>query len=100
MDMKREIEQVDLPKLSDLLTLVFGNAEYTDIQRLGGMTNHSYKITRHDGQEYLVRIPGDGTEEMINRLDERKSTELGCKLGIDSELLYFGDNGRKVMRFM
>jgi len=100
MDLKREIEQADLPKLSDLLTLVFGNSEYVDIRRLGGMTNHSYKITRKDGQEYLVRIPGDGTEEMINRVDERKSTELACKLQIDSELLYFGDDGRKVMRFI
>ena len=99
-DLVREIEAVDLPKLKDLLTLVFGDGAWKDIQRLGGMTNHSYKITRNDGQEYLVRIPGDGTEEMINRLDERKSTELACNLGIDSALLYFGDDGRKVMRFI
>ena len=99
-DLVREIEAVDLPKLKDLLALVFGDGTWKDIQRLGGMTNHSYKITRNDGQEYLVRIPGDGTEEMINRLDERKSTELACNLGIDSPLLYFGDDGRKVMRFI
>ena len=96
----REIEASDLPKLRELLTQVFGSGEWRDIQRLGGMTNHSYRITREDGQEYLVRIPGDGTEEMINRLDERKSTELACQLDIDAELLYFGDDGRKVMRFI
>lgn len=99
-ELVREIEAVDIPKLKDLMTLVFGDGEWKSIARLGGMTNHSYKITRMDDQEYLVRIPGDGTEEMINRLDERKSTELGCKLGIDSPLLYFGDDGRKVMRFI
>ena len=99
-ELVRKIEEADLPKLKDLMTLVFGNGDWTDIERLGGMTNHSYKITRADGQEYLVRIPGDGTEEMINRLDERKSTELACKLQIDSPLLYFGDDGRKVMRFI
>ena len=96
----REIEAADIPQLHDLMKLVFGDGEWKDIARLGGMTNHSYKITRADGREYLVRIPGEGTEEMINRLDERKSTELGCKLGIDSPLLYFGDDGRKVMRFI
>ncbi len=96
----REIEAADLPKLEELLTIVFGDGEYKDIERLGGMTNHSYRITRNDGQEYLVRIPGEGTEEMIDRSDERKSTELACSLGIDSELLYFGDDGRKVMRFI
>lgn len=99
-DLVREIEMVDIPKLHELMKLVFGDSEWKDIKRLGGMTNHSYKITREDSQEYLVRIPGDGTEEMINRLDERKSTELGCRLGIDSPLLYFGDDGRKVMKFI
>lgn len=96
----REIEEVDIPKLKELMQMVFGEGEWNAIERLGGMTNHSYKITRNDGQEYLVRIPGEGTEEMINRIDERKSTELACKLGIDSPLLYFGDDGRKVMKFI
>lgn len=99
-ELVREIEQADIPQLHDLLELVFNDSEWKEIKRLGGMTNHSYKITREDGEEYLVRIPGDGTEEMINRLDEKKSTELGCNLGIDSPLLYFGDDGRKVMKFI
>ncbi len=96
----REIEEADIPQIRDLLKMVFGDAEWKEIQRLGGMTNHSYKVTRNDDQEYLARIPGEGTEKMINRLDERKSTELACKLNIDSELLYFGDDGRKVMKFI
>ncbi len=99
-DLVRKIETIDLPKLKELLTIVFGDGEWLEIERLGGMTNHSYKITRKDGKEYLARIPGDGTEEMINRLDEKKSTELACRLGIDSQLLYFGNDGRKVMRFI
>lgn len=53
-----------------------------------------------DHKEYLVRIPGIGTEKLINRLDERKSTELACKLGLDSALLYFSDEGKKVMTFI
>ena len=96
----RTIEETDIPKLRELLEEVFKDAEWKSIERLGGMTNHSYKITRNDGEEYLVRIPGDGTEEMINREDERKSTELGCRLGIDSPLIYFNDDGRKIMKFI
>lgn len=99
-ELVREIEDTDIPQLRDLMQLVFGDSEWASIERLGGMTNHSYRVTRADGQEFLARIPGDGTEEMINRLDERKSTELACELDIDSELLYFGDDGRKVMRFI
>ena len=99
-ELVRKIEEADIPKLKDLMALVFQDSEWKDMERLGGMTNHSYKITRMDGQEYLVRIPGEGTEEMINRRDERRSTELACRLDIDSPLLYFGDDGRKVMRFI
>ncbi|MBQ4424115.1 MAG: phosphotransferase [Lachnospiraceae bacterium] len=96
----RTILPEDLPLVKELLCRVFPDGEYRNIERLGGMTNHSYKVTRHDGQEYLVRIPGEGTEEMIVRTDEKKSTELACRLGIDSELLYFGDDGTKIMRFI
>ena len=96
----RKIEAEDIPKVKTILSKIFADETYTDIMRLGGMTNHSYKVTRKNSQEYVVRIPGEGTEELINRLDERKSTELACKLGIDSELLYFGDDGTKVMRFI
>lgn len=100
----RNIEHKDLPIIKTLLKKVFNDESYSDIQRLNGMTNRSYKITRLDKDknktEYLVRIPGEGTETLINRFDERKSTELACKLGIDSELLYFGDDGAKVMKFI
>jgi len=96
----REIEMEDIPKLKDLMALVFNDGNWKQIERLGGMTNHSYKITREDDKEYLVRIPGEGTEEMINRSDEKKSTELACNLDIDSSLIYFGEDGRKVMRFI
>ena len=96
----RNIEEEDIPKLKDLMTLVFHDPSWSGLKRLGGMTNHSYKVTRPDGREYLLRIPGEGTEEMINRGDERKSTELACRLGIDAPLLYFGDDGRKVMEFI
>ena len=99
-ELVREIVQEDLPMVKDLLAKAGKESDYEKITRLGGMTNHSYKVTLKNGEELLVRIPGEGTEQMINRLDERKSTELACKLGIDSELLYFGDNGTKVMKFI
>ena len=100
-ELKREIEEKDIVEIKKLIKEVFNtDGEYKEIQRLGGMTNHSYKVTLNDDQEYLIRLPGEGTEEMINRSDERKSTELACSLDIDAELIYFNDDGRKVMRFI
>lgn len=96
----RKIDPADIPQIRALLTTVFCDAEYRQLQRLGGMTNHTYRIIRNDGQEYAVRLPGEGTEEMICRADERRSTQLACELGIDAELLYFDDAGRKVSRFI
>ena len=98
-ELVREIEEADLPQVNQLVDQHIGKP-IVHIDRLGGMTNHSYKVTVEGGEEYLVRIPGEGTEELIVRSDERKSTELACKLGIDSELLHFGDDGTKVMRFI
>jgi len=99
-ELVREIVEEDIHTIKELLCIVFGNGAFMRIKRLGGLTNRSYKVTRNDFLEYLVRIPGEGTEHMINRLDEKKSTELACDLCIDSELLYFDEDGKKVMRFI
>lgn len=96
----RQIEQEDIPRLHKLMEIVFQNGGWKEITRLGGMTNRSYRIRRDDGAEYLVRIPGEGTSELINRSDEKRSLELACRLGIDSKLLYFDEEGCKVMEFI
>ena len=98
--MAREIITADIGPVKALLLKVLGIEEYTDIARMGGLTNHTYKVTMADGGEYVVRIPGEGTEEMIVRSDEMVSTKLACDLGVDAELLYFGENGAKVTRFI
>ena len=54
----------------------------------------------NDGAEYVVRIPGEGTEEMIVRKDEMVSTKLACDLGVDAEVLYFGEDGSKVTKYI
>lgn len=69
------------------------------IERMGGMTNHTYKVSTLEA-EYIIRIPGEGTEDIINRKDEKISTELACNLGIDSKLIYFDDNGMKVCEYI
>ena len=98
--MAREVIAADIAPVKALLLKVLGSQEYTDISRMGGLTNHTYKVTMADGAEYVVRIPGEGTEEMIVRSDEMISTKLACDLGVDAELLYFGENGAKVTRFI
>lgn len=97
--MAREIIKEDIAKVKQLLNLVLSTDEYDDLSRMGGLTNHTYKVVLGDKQ-YVVRIPGEGTEEMIDRSDEKVSTTLACKLGVDANMLYFGDDGSKVTEYI
>ena len=83
-----------------LLQKVLGRTDAAEFTRMGGLTNRTYHAVFRDGAEYVVRIPGEGTEEMISRRDEEVSTRLACRLGIDAELLYFGENGAKVTAYI
>ena len=98
--MAREVIREDIATVKQLLLQVLGDENYTDIARMGGLTNHTYKVTMGDGGEYVVRIPGPGTEEMIDRSDEMASTKLACELGVDAPMLYFGKDGSKVTRYI
>lgn len=97
--MGRIIES-DIPRILELLKNTVGSSACRSIARMGGLTNHTYHTVLEDGREYVVRIPGDGTEEMINRGDEKVSTALACRLGIDAQMLYFGDDGSKVTEYI
>lgn len=98
--MAKEIIREDIPEIKALMRKVLGTEEYSELSRMGGLTNHTYKVTLADGAEYVIRIPGEGTEEMIVRSDEMVSTKLACELGIDAKLLYFDRSGAKVTRYI
>ena len=95
-----EIKESDKVRIDETVKKLFGNVGYIIVSRLSGMTNRSYRVDCDDGLEYVVRLPGEGTEELIDRRDEKKSTMLACKLGIDADLISFDDDGVKVMRFI
>ena len=98
--MSENVLHEDLEKIGGLLRSQLGLDAIRDAQRLGGLTNRTYRVTASDGAEYVCRVPGEGTEQMIVRSDERVSTQLACRVGIDAELLYFGDDGTKITRYI
>lgn len=98
--MAKGIVEADLGRVKALLDGVLGHSDYSDVQRMGGLTNRTYRVEFADGSRIMVRIPGEGTEEMIDRSDEKVSTQLACKLGIDAKLYHFGDDGAKVSEFV
>ena len=53
------------------------------IKRLGGLTNRVYQV----GQ-YCVRLPGEGTEEYINRANESMMAHEAAKAGISPQVIH------------
>lgn len=70
------------------------------IERLGGMTNRTYHLFVEGHEDVVVRLPGAGTETLINRADEEVSTKLANALGIDAPLYYFDEQGAKVSHYI
>ncbi|WP_374718154.1 phosphotransferase [Neobacillus sp.] len=67
-----------------------GYEDIQEIQPFGGMTNKNFKVTIKN-KEYVLRIPGNGTEKMINRKEEKINSAIASELGIDTELIYFNE---------
>ncbi len=89
-------------KAMQLVAGVFGVPEsaVTNIRRLkAGMTNNSWLFSV-DGRSYICRIPGEGTEKLINRHQEYKVYEAIGKIGIAEKLIYLDENsGYKISEF-
>jgi thiamine kinase-like enzyme len=65
------------------------------ITRLGGLTNMVHRVDLSD-QSVIVRIPGENTEEYIDRAVEKHNAEAAARAGVSAEVL-FGDAATGVM---
>jgi thiamine kinase-like enzyme len=66
------------------------------IERLGGLTNKVYRLG-----DFCLRIPGNGTEEYINRANEAVAAREAARAGVSPELLFFDPaSGLMVTRFL
>ena len=67
----------------------FGNltADQCNINRLGGLTNLVHLVETPEAR-VIVRIPGEGTEEYINRSIEITNATAAWRAGISAEVLW------------
>ena len=68
--MNNKFYNEDRANAEALTAKILGNKGILAFDRLGGMTNRSYKTTLHDGRIVVVRFPGEGTDAIINRKNE------------------------------
>ncbi len=65
-----------------------------------GLTNTSF-VFEVKGDKYVYRHPGEGTESIISRKNEKKSLELASSIGVDATFIYMNEKeGWKISHFV
>ena len=94
----RETDNAIMQKIAE--TFKVPQSEITGIKPLKeGMTNQSFVFHVGDGS-YVFRLPGAGTEDLINRANEKRNYEMIKPLGLSDELIFFdGEEGVKISKY-
>lgn len=90
-------------KTMELLTKIF-KVQPNEIKNISalkkGMTNRSFLFSVN-GKQYIMRIPGEGTDMLINRKEEASVYETIKDKDICDNIIYLNpDNGYKVTEFL
>lgn len=59
-----------------------------EIIQIGGMSNKNFRVN-FDGKSYVLRVPGNGSEGMVERANEEFNAMEACKMGVNPEIRYF-----------
>ncbi len=75
-------------------------ANFADARRLGGLTNLNYLVSGSAGT-YVLRVPGDGTEEYIDRRLEVIAARSAATAGVNADIVFFDESdGLMVTRYI
>lgn len=58
-----------------------------EVTRLGGLTNLVFRVD-HGDRHYVLRVPGKGTEEYINRTHEAQAAREAARVRVSPEILH------------
>lgn len=101
MDVK-EIERQKRAREIAATVISGGSVQPADvgIEPIGGMTNRNYRVTVA-GQPYVVRIPGEGTEEYVDRKADEQASRITSDLGVNAPLVYYDPtSGVQITKFI
>ncbi|MCA1031400.1 NTP transferase domain-containing protein [Bacillus timonensis] len=97
--LKRKEAEFKENQIKDFLTeaLEIPREDILSVEPFGGLTNKNFKMVLSNEKEYVLRIPGNGTDKMINRFDEKVNSKLANSVGIDAPLIYINaETGVKI----
>lgn len=71
-----------------------------NLTKMGGMSNKNFLVETTHG-EYVLRVPGNGAEGMVERSNEEFNAIEGCRMGINPTIRYFNaQTGIKLADFI
>lgn len=71
-----------------------------EIIQIGGMSNKNFRIN-FEGKSYVLRVPGNGSDGMVERANEEFNAMEGCKMGVNPPIRYFNaETGIKLADFI
>ncbi|GAA0861391.1 winged helix-turn-helix transcriptional regulator [Paraclostridium tenue] len=100
--LKRKEKEIKVNNIKNLLSEALNiSCEVIDkVESIGGMTNKNFKV-RMNNEDYILRIPGSGTEEMISRYSEKNNTLVASELNLDTDMIYFNEeSGVKLAKYI
>lgn len=88
--LRRREDPYDYENLLMHLQKIFEGEDVSkaEIIQIGGMSNKNFRIN-FKGKSYVLRVPGNGSEGMVERINEEFNAIEACKMGVNLEIRYF-----------
>ena len=100
--LKRKENPFDEENLRNHLQTIFpkDNVSDAEITQIGGMSNKNFRVNLN-GNSYVLRVPGNGSDGMVERTNEEFNAIEACKLGVNPAIRYFNPtNGIKLADYI
>ncbi len=100
--LRKKEDPFDKENLLMHLSNIFPNEDVSSAQitQIGGMSNKNFRVD-YQGNSYVLRVPGNGSEGMVIRSFEEFNSIEGCKLGINPPVHYFNaETGIKLVDYV
>lgn len=88
--LRRKENPYDEENLRQHLQTIFPGKDVStaEIVKIGGMSNKNFRIS-FEGRSYVLRVPGNGSDGMVERANEEFNAMEGCKMGVNPPIRYF-----------
>ncbi len=100
--LRRREDPFDLANLLQHLSEIFPETDLgnVEIAKIGGMSNKNFRVDIN-GTSYVLRVPGNGAEGMVERANEEFNANEGSRLGVNPMTYYFNtETGIKLTEYI